>query len=99
MIIHRWQAPILPTEEQALSLLKFEGFDASIEILSGQKHIKDHRHALSEILFITHGELIVNISGNQVLLRMGDRIEIPANTKHSYDSPYGECRVIFGYKV
>jgi quercetin dioxygenase-like cupin family protein len=39
---------------------------------------------------VVEGELLVNVSGNQLLLRAGDRIEIPSNTKHHY-SAHGDA--------
>lgn len=83
MIITRWQAAKLPTIEQARIIFSSDElapFEESLE--SGQK-IKDHRHPFDEIRMVISGELFMNISGNQVLLRAGDKIKIPANTKHS----------------
>jgi quercetin dioxygenase-like cupin family protein len=45
--------------------------------------IPDHRHPFDEVRMVIAGRLILNISGNQLLLREGDRIDIPANTRHS----------------
>lgn len=84
MIITRWQAPIIPTKEQAQLILESEGLEAFLEAYEPQQKIQDHRHPFAEVRIIVSGELIFNISGNQFILRPGDRLEIPANTKHSH---------------
>ncbi|MFZ4405415.1 MAG: cupin domain-containing protein [Pseudobdellovibrionaceae bacterium] len=84
MIIHRWQAPIQPSLEALSKILVHEGLEPQKEIFMSQERISDHRHPFCEVRFIVEGEIIFNVSGNQILLRAGDRIEIPANTKHSH---------------
>lgn len=64
-------------------LLTNEGLTPELENLPAHSSIKDHRHPFDEIRIILEGNLIVDINGNQLLLRPGDRIDIPANTKHS----------------
>jgi quercetin dioxygenase-like cupin family protein len=100
MIIQRWQAQLIPTEEQMMALLHLEGLECSVEHWQPKFEVKEHRHLLTEVIFIISGSLVLNVNGNQVLLRTGDRAEVPANTKHSYlvqDS--AECRVIIGYRL
>jgi mannose-6-phosphate isomerase-like protein (cupin superfamily) len=83
MIVTRWQAPNLPTIEQAKLIFSAEGLSPSEENLPPQTNIPDHRHPFDEVRMVVEGRLILNISGNQILLRPGDRINIPANTRHS----------------
>jgi len=100
MIIQRWQAPQIPTEEQMMTLLYLEGFECSVEQWMPKFEVKEHRHHLSEVVFILSGALVLNLNGNQVLLRKGDRAEIPANTKHSYlVQDAAICRIIVGYRL
>ncbi|MEK6775040.1 MAG: cupin domain-containing protein [Bdellovibrionota bacterium] len=84
MIITRWQAPQLPNKAQMKFIFENEGLDVLEESFEPQKKISEHRHPFCEIRMIVKGEMLFNISGNQFLLREGDRVEIPANTKHSY---------------
>jgi quercetin dioxygenase-like cupin family protein len=86
MIVTRWQAPIIPTIEQIKMILLNEGLEPSDEVLPKNGKIKEHRHPFDEIRMVVDGELLVNVSGNQLLLRAGDRIEIPSNTKHQYNA-------------
>ena len=83
MIVTRWQAPVLPSLEQIKLIFETEGLLPNEEILAAKTVIKDHRHPFDEVRMVISGTLLMNISGNQILLRAGDRIEIPSNTRHS----------------
>jgi quercetin dioxygenase-like cupin family protein len=43
-----------------------------------------HYHAFDEVRVVVEGEMLFDVAGNKLLLRAGDRIVIPANTKHSF---------------
>lgn len=90
MIITRWQAPIVPTKEQVQMILDAEGLEPFEEVYAPQVKVNDHRHPFAEVRVIIQGEMIFNISGNQFVLRPGDRVEIPANTKHSHTAQGAE---------
>ncbi len=83
MIIERWQAPLIPDKKLIYILFKREGLEPFEESLEPQQTIKTHRHPFDEVRMILSGELKLDISGNQLLLRAGDKITIPSNTKHS----------------
>jgi quercetin dioxygenase-like cupin family protein len=83
MIVTRWQAPVIPTQEQINMIFAAEGLNPQEEVLAAQTKIPDHRHPFDEVRMVISGDLLMNISGNQILLRAGDRIDIPANTRHS----------------
>lgn len=93
MIITRWQAPILPTIEQIKLLMSSEGYDFVEETLQMGVKVPEHRHAFVEVRYILKGQLLVSVSGNQFLLREGDRVEIAGNTKH-WHSNTGEKECI-----
>jgi quercetin dioxygenase-like cupin family protein len=84
MVVTRWQAPVLPTLEQIKMIFEAEGLAPAEEVLPSKTAIPDHRHPFDEIRVVMDGALFMNISGNQILLRPGDRIDIPANTRHSF---------------
>ncbi len=86
MIVTRWQATILPTLEQAMQLLQNEGLNATLETVSPEQKTGEHRHPFDEVRLIVEGEMLYNVAGNQLLLRPGDRIEIPTNTRHSHST-------------
>ena len=83
MIVTRWQAPVVPDESQARYLFEGEGLTPKPEVLEAGTEIPDHRHPFDEIRMVVSGELMLNVAGTKLLLRAGDRIMIPANTKHS----------------
>lgn len=83
MIVIRWQAPLRPTKEQALMIFRAEDLQPREEILTGAETYPEHRHPFDEVRMILSGELSFNVNGNQLLLRSGDKIIIPSNTKHS----------------
>ncbi len=83
MLVYRWQAPLTPTKEQARMIFLAEELAPHEEILTKETTYPEHRHPFDEMRMILEGEISMNISGNQLLLRPGDKIMIPANTKHS----------------
>lgn len=83
MLVRRWQAPVVPDQSQMLHMFEMEGYEPFIETLIPSEDVKDHKHPFDEVRMVASGELLMNISGNQLLLRAGDRITIPSNTKHS----------------
>lgn len=100
MIITRWHAPVVPTKEQFISILEKEDLEPNVEQFSKEMKFSEHRHPFAEVRYIVSGEMILNVSGNQFILRAGDKIEIPANTKYSYatQSENG-CISIFAQRV
>lgn len=100
MIITRWQAPTLPSPEQIKMLLELEGLETFTEEFNPQVKINDHRHPFTEVRYIVSGEMMFSISGNQFLLRAGDRVEIPANTKHWHIAQGNTvCQCICAHRV
>ncbi len=83
MIVIRWQAPLRPTKEQAISIFRAEDLQPREEVLVNTETYPEHKHPLDEIRMVLEGELSMNINGNQLLLRSGDKIVVPSNTKHS----------------
>lgn len=83
MLINRWTGQTQPTPQQLKMLLAAEGLEPELETLPAHSVVRDHRHPFDEVRIILEGNLIMDINGNQLLLRPGDRIDIPANTKHS----------------
>ena len=83
MLITRWQAPIVPAQEQISKMLEAEGLRPYIEIIEKRTEIKDHRHPFDEVRMVASGQMLLNVAGNQLLLRPGDKIVVPSNTRHS----------------
>lgn len=83
MLIRRWQAAVVPNEQQITRMFEMEGLEPFPEVLEPENEIRDHRHPFDEVRMVARGELLMNIAGNQLLLRAGDRITVPSNTRHS----------------
>jgi len=100
MIVTRWQAANVPNKQQILDLLISEGLDPFIEEYFSKTKINDHRHPYSEVRLVLSGEILFNIAGNQLVLRAGDRIEIPPNTRHSHNIMTNDrCTCICAFKI
>ena len=101
MIITRWQASLPPTKENLMMMYRMEGLAAEQESIPAGKSVPEHRHPFDEIRTVISGELFVNVSGNKLLLRGGDRIVIPANTRHSYhvESPDEDCTSLCAQRI
>ena len=99
MLITRWQAPLVPTKEQVLLLFEAEGLEAAEETYQVESKIKEHRHPFNEVRVILNGEMFFNIGGTQFVLRAGDRVEIPANTRHSFHAQGNQhCTTICAFR-
>jgi quercetin dioxygenase-like cupin family protein len=83
MIVTRWQAPVFPSAEQVKMIFEGEGLAPAEDILPAGAKVTDRRLPFGEVRMVISGALVMNVSGNQILLRSGDRIELPSNTKHS----------------
>lgn len=83
MLVTRWQAPVVPDRQQMCMMFEAEGLVPYEEVFPPQTVITDHRHPFDEVRMIAEGQMILDIAGNKLLLRPGDKIIIPSNTKHS----------------
>ena len=83
MLIYRWQSPVIPGADQIRLFFEREGLSPFKEIYQPGESIKDHIHPFDEVRMICEGEMLFNIAGNRLLLREGDRLVIPSNTRHS----------------
>lgn len=97
MLVSRWQAAVVPSIEQVKMIFEAEGFDPFEESLDPKTQVAEHRHPFDEVRMIVQGEMFLNVSGNKLVLRAGDRIRIPSNTKHSYDTEDSSCLSVCAY--
>lgn len=100
MLVSRWQAPILPTKQQMVLMLESEGLEPDEEVIPSGGHVPDHRHPFDEVRIVVSGQLMLDIAGNKLMLRAGDRILIPANTRHSKQADGQEaCTCLYAMKA
>ncbi len=100
MLVSRWQAPILPTRQQMALMLESEGLEPQEETISETTRAIEQRHPFDEVRIVVKGQLLLDVAGNRLLLRSGDRILIPANTRHTKQADGGEpCTCIYAMKA
>jgi len=99
MIIRRWQAPVTPDLKQIRQMFFLEGLKPELEELPEGTVVKDRKFPFDEIRIVVSGELILDVAGSKVLLREGDRVMIPSNTKHSVTAHKGSNTSLYARKV
>jgi quercetin dioxygenase-like cupin family protein len=85
MLITRWQAQNVPTTEQVLKIFRAEGLSPVEESFPSESKCDEHRHPYDEVRMIVKGNIYFSVSGTKLLLRPGDKIEIPSNTRHEME--------------
>ncbi len=90
MKISRWTAEIIPNENMIKQLLQSEGLDPQEIIVNAGAKVSHCRTRMNEIIQVIKGEIIFNLSGTQFALRVGDRLEMAANTQYSYSNMKNE---------
>ena len=83
MLIYRWQSPLVPTENQIRMFFEREGLIPDQEVYRPGESVEEHIHPFDEVRMVASGKIVFNIAGNRLLLRGGDKIVIPSNTRHS----------------
>ena len=99
MIIRRWQAPVTPDIKQIRQMFFLEGLKPSEEILEDGQATNERRFPFDEVRIMVEGELILDIAGNKVLLKEGDRVMIPSNTKHTLKCHSAPARSLYASKI
>lgn len=100
MKISRWRADRKPSQTEIETLFKDEGLEYIVEDLAPGTRINDHRHPFDEVRVIIQGAMRFNVAGNEFILRAGDRLELPSNTRHwTLVEPGENCVSIYAHRV
>ena len=100
MKITRWRADRKPTREEIEAMFKDEGFEFVLEELPSGSEVKEHRHPFDEIRMIVAGAMRYNVAGNEFILREGDRLELPSNTRHHTKvEPGADCLTVYAQRI
>jgi len=92
MKITRWRGDRKPTQEEMESMYKDEGLEFMLETYPAGSEVKEHRHPFDEVRMIVAGAMRFNVAGNEFILREGDRLDLPSNTRHwTRAEPTEEC--------
>jgi quercetin dioxygenase-like cupin family protein len=100
MRITRWRADRKPTREEIENLFKDEGLEFVVEELPSGSEVKDHRHPFDEVRVVVSGAMRYNVAGNEFILREGDRLDLPSNTRHwtRVEADSG-CLTVYAFRV
>ena len=99
MKIIRWRADRKPTREEVEKMFVDEGLEFVAEDLPKVQKSKNTDIPF-EIRLIIAGALRYNVAGNEFILREGDRLELPSNTRHRTKvEPGSDCVSIFAHRI
>lgn len=88
-----------PSQEVVEEMIKDEGLDYKVETEAPGTHIMEHKHPFDEVRIIIKGAMRYNVAGNEFILKEGDRLELPSNTRHwTKSESSSECVSICAHK-
>ena len=100
MKITRWRADRKPTKDEVESLFKDEGLEFMVEELPTGSQVKEHKHPFDKVRIVITGAMRYNVAGNEFILRDGDRLDLPSNTRHwTRIEPGSDCVTIYAHRV
>lgn len=83
-VVH-WQAANPPTEELLLEIMTRQGLDpVSWSNGPGDTYFP-HKHDYVKVIYVVRGSIVFNLPAlkEKIVLRAGDRMELPAGIVHS----------------
>lgn len=86
MEIIRWQNPELATEDAVKQDIRHSGLDAMRWEGEPDKPYLLHHHPYTKTLWCAVGNITFHIVSQDVFMGPGDKMVLPANTKHSADA-------------
>lgn len=100
MKITRWRADRKPLQTEVENGFKDEGLEFHIEELPEGASVREHKHPFDEVRVVINGAMRFNVAGNEFILREGDRLELPSNTRHwTKIEPGAVCISIYAHRV
>jgi len=84
----------ITNKEKIIKKLESEGFDNIFVWCDNPGTFYDwHTHQYQEVRWVYKGEIIMGTEDGEVILTEGDRLDLPANTKHWAKTQRGVCYV------
>ena len=100
MKITRWRADRKPTQLEIETGFKDEGLENQIEDLPAGSEVREHKHPFDEVRVVISGAMRFNVAGNEFIIREGDRLELPSNTRHwTKVEQASNCVTIYAHRV
>ncbi len=87
-----WPGPGRPSEEAVYALLAAEGLEARLWSNGPFDQYPPHEHDYHKVLYVLFGSISFGVEGRTLVLRAGDRLDLPAGTVH--DARVGEAGVV-----
>ena len=82
--LERWNAADgALTEKRLMRLMEFEGYDVLVYTYRAGTVFPEHEHAQAKCDAVLEGVLRVTADGQTFDLRQGDRLYVPAGTRHT----------------
>jgi len=83
--------------ERNLRQLESEDFNEVYEWFDeSSKHYPAHSHTYGVSIIVSEGEIEIITGGKTVLLKSGERIDVPADQEHSATAGKEGCKYIVG---
>ena len=83
-LVTQWPAPISPTESTLRQFCADEGLKPYPWSNGPHDAYPAHMHSYDKIIYVVHGSITFGLPelGQQITLKVGDRLDLPANTLH-----------------
>jgi quercetin dioxygenase-like cupin family protein len=78
-----WDGAEPPTEPVLRARLAADGFGAFLWQDAPGAHYQSHAHENDETLWVLTGEIVFEVAGCSYRLGPGDRLQLPAGTRHA----------------
>ncbi|MDH5681223.1 MAG: cupin domain-containing protein [Spirochaetota bacterium] len=82
MKICRWDKPFKANLSHMEDSLKKEGLSSYLWEDSPGTYYPTHSHPYAEVRWVVEGSITLGVSGEEVTLYPGDRLDLPADTNH-----------------
>ncbi len=80
--------------EQIKNTLKKEGYSDIFTWCDGAGSFYDwHTHPYREVRWVYEGEIVIGTEEGEIVLKAGDRLDLPPKTKHWAKTEKGVCYV------
>lgn len=94
-----WGASDAPTEDEVRRRLEADGFSALRWSDVPGAHYDEHAHDRDESIWLVAGEIRFGAAGRELVLAPGDRLMLPAGTRHTADAGPGGATYLIGQRL
>lgn len=83
-LVTPWPAPISPTESTLRQLCAEQGLHPYLWSNGPHDTYSAHSHSYDKVIYVVRGSITFGLPelGQQLTLKAGDRLDLPANTMH-----------------